>query len=170
MNFGSTIEEQYVKISAINKLISKFSKVFSIVLLVADLGLILVLFGINNGKNSSFMLLIYGAFLGAFGFFVGKFVLGKIYGWAWVLFCDKYNPKGLAKYVSNAAHNTAIEGYIWGGSSGAQSTSIGFLIGIILFINFYIWKGTFYMIKYRNLPQKEIELKKQLDIKYGKIS
>lgn len=169
MIFGNTIEEQYVKISAINKILGKFSKFFSITFAVAEPLLIFALLMSNNGNNSTLLLLIFGVFLGVCGFFVGKYVLGRMYGWAWVLFCEKYNPKGLVKNVTNAAHNTAVEGYIWGGTSGAKTTSVGFLIGIILFLNVYIWKGTFYMIKYWNLPQKEIELKKQLESKYGKV-
>lgn len=166
MNFGNTPEEQYVKISAINKILGKFSKFFSIAFAVPTP---LLIFGMMmNSSNSKFLLLIFGVLLGVSGFFVGKFFLGKMYGWAWVLFCEKYNPKALAKNVSDAAHNTALEGYIWGGTSGAKATSVGFLVGIMLFLNVYIWKGTFYMIKYWNLPQKEAKLKKQLEAKYGK--
>ena len=100
---------------------------------------------------------------GIVGFFAGKLYLGKIYGWAWIAFCEKFNPKGLAKSLTKATHNSAIEGYVFGGSSGATAAVSGVAIIFALLLTFYIWKGMFYMIKYRNLPKKEKELKEQLE-------
>ncbi len=165
MNFGKTLEEQYAKISLINKKIAKFSKFFSILFLIGS-GFLLLLSVVSSEERGSFLVL--AIFIAVSGYFAGKYFLGRLYGWAWVAFCEKYNPKSLAVSFSNATYNSAVEGYVFGGESGAKSASIGVLIVAAFMINFYIWKGTIYMIKYWNLPKKEAQLKKQLEVKYGK--
>lgn len=165
MNFGNTLEEQYAKISLINKKISKFSKVFSLFFLIGAAFLILFSFASSENRGTFLALAV---FMGPLGFFFGKYFMGRLYGWAWVAFCEKYNPKSLAISFSDATYNSAVEGYVFGGQSGAKSASIGVLIVAAFLINFFIWKGGIYMIKYWNLPKKEQELKKQLEAKYGK--
>lgn len=166
MNFGNTLEEQYAKVSAINRLLEKYCKVFS--------GLFYVfagfafLFGLLNSEIRAALIITSGISV-LCGIFGGRF-LGKMYGWAWICFCEKYNPKGLAKSLSKATHNSAVEGYIFGGSSGATAAVSGVAIVFAFLLTFYIWKGFFYMIKYRNLPQKEKELKKQLEKKQAETS
>ncbi len=166
MNFGNTLEEQYAKVSAINRLLEKYCKVFSGLFYVySGLALIFGLF-IKEVRVA----LIIAAVIGILGgLFVGK-ILGRSYGWAWIIFCEKYNPKGLAKSFVKATHNSAIEGYIFGGSSGAKAAASGVIIVFVFLFAFYVWKGYFYMIKYRNLPQKEKELKEQLEKKQAETS
>lgn len=165
MNFGKTIEEQYAKISAINKLLAKYCKFFSAFFSLSGIGM---MFLALTSDDKNFGIVLAAVIVLVLGFFIGKFLAGKMYGWAWISFCEKHNPAGLAKSLANATHNSAVEGYIFGGTSGAKAAASGVFIVFFFLLTFYIWKGTFYMIKYWNLPKKEAQLKKQLEKKYGK--
>ncbi len=161
MNFGNTLEEQYAKISSINRLLEKYCKVFSGLFYVYAGGALLSALFIKEVRVALIIAAAIGILL---GLFAGK-ILGKMYGWAWITFCEKYNPKGLAKSLTKATHNSAVEGYIFGGSSGATAAVSGVAIVFAFLLTIYIWKGFFCMIKYYNLPKKEKELKEQLEKK-----
>lgn len=164
MNFGNTLEEQYAKISAINALLKKWSKTCKIVFLVAAVCLTVTLVFVTEEKLKA---ILFGLLYIIGGYFSGGY-FGKIYCWAWILLCQKHKPELLVSSLSNAVHNSAVDGYVFGGTSGAKSAALGALLAAFLFAAFYIGKGQRYAKKYRSLPQKEAELKKQLEAKYGK--
>ncbi len=165
MNFGNTLEERYAKISAINAFIKKWTRVIAIVFTVFEA---FMLFTINRFGNADIGFFEFLFFL-VITYFIFYFIGGRIYCWAWLAFCEKYYPKGLAKSLVNAVDNSAIEGYILHGESGVKYAVFGVFLFGFLFFAWHIFKGGYYMIKYWNLPRKEIELKKQLDAKYGKV-
>ncbi len=163
MNFGNTLEEQYIKISAINSMLKKWKKVITIVFTVFCSILIIAVKNIGNGDIGIIEMLLFIALAVLIFWF-----MSKVYCWAWISFCEKYYPKGLAKSLSQAAQNSAIEGYVFGGESGAKNAAFGVLLALLFFAIWYILKGYIYTFKYWNLPKKEEQLKKQLEAKYGK--
>ena len=111
MNFGNTIEEQYAKISAINILMKKFVKTTKTIFISLAIAVSLF-FVVISGEIS--LALIFGVILFGINFLAGSF-LGRTYCWAWILFCEKYNPKHLASSFAKALDNSAVYGYVYGG-------------------------------------------------------
>lgn len=165
MNFGNTIEEQYATVCAINRKCEQFTKIVKYIMWAMSAGYALAcIAGAIATKNVAFIVI---AVIGVLILLFYSKKLGNIYCWSWILLCDKYDPAYLAKSFADATHNSAAYGYRTGGSKGAQQASLGTVAFIFIFAVFQIGKGAQYAKKYSNLPQAEIELKKQLDAKYG---
>lgn len=85
---------------------------------------------------------------------------GKVYCWAWLAFCQKYNPGRFASSIASATDRGIVGGYLLGGHEGAKSGFAGVLIIYISTIWIYLLKGQLYFFKYINLEKK---LKDQLN-------
>lgn len=164
MDFGNTIEEQYAKIVAINKLCEKFIKAARIISICMGAAMLMLAF---SSSDEIIKLLLLSVMIFVVLFLMSGF-LGRTYCWAWILLCEKYNPKHLAFSFADAVDNSAVYGYVFGDSSGAKEGAFGAVAVMFIFAAFYLHKGQKYAKKYKNLPKKELELKKQLEAKYGK--
>ena len=157
MNFGNTLYEQYQTVSAINRKLAKIGKVLSAFFIIGGLIFTIVMF--HDDKK----LILYILGIPVAGYVLGNYVYNRVIGWAWISFTQKYFPKSLIKSLFGAADDSAVYGYITGGSSGAKWGIIGVIICAAILIYVYFFKGIYHTIKYWNLPKKEKELKIQLE-------